>query len=98
MLTDGLPLSTAGLGCTSVMVTLLISIYYNVVIAICFFFLFKSMASELPWANCENAWNTINCLTLDQMNKILDLSNTANSTNSSKSLPFSVASKRLVTN
>ncbi|XP_067932266.1 sodium- and chloride-dependent glycine transporter 1-like [Watersipora subatra] len=64
-----------GLGFASVMVSLLISIYYNVIIAICLFFFFKSMTSKLPWTDCNNAWNNITtCRTLQDLQDAKNLS------------------------
>ena len=30
------------------------------------YFFFASMAAEVPWANCDNWWNTELCVTPDQ--------------------------------
>jgi len=49
------------------MVSFLIAVYYNVIIAICIYFLFKSMAGQVPWATCGNPWNTDACMTLDDI-------------------------------
>ena len=40
------------------MVSLLVSIYYNVIIAWAIFYLFASFKSQLPWASCDQAWNS----------------------------------------
>ncbi|XP_071348136.1 sodium- and chloride-dependent GABA transporter 3-like [Trachinotus anak] len=32
------------------------------------FYLVFSFKSQLPWANCENAWNTVNCIGLQILN------------------------------
>jgi hypothetical protein len=45
-----------------VIVSWLIGLYYNVVIAHTLFFLFASMTSVLPWTTCDNHWNTEACL------------------------------------
>lgn len=34
------------------------SIYYIIILAWAFFYLFSSFGPELPWANCQNPWNT----------------------------------------
>ena len=36
-----------------------IGIYYNVVVAWSFHYLFASMQSTLPWISCFNSWNTL---------------------------------------
>jgi len=45
-------------------VSVLVSIYYNVLMAYTFFYLFKSFTSHLPWSECDNCTSTctyINC-------------------------------------
>ena len=43
------------------MLSLYIGIYYNILISWSFFYLFSSFTSSLPWASCDNAWNTGDC-------------------------------------
>uniref|UniRef100_A0A672HE70 Transporter n=1 Tax=Salarias fasciatus TaxID=181472 RepID=A0A672HE70_SALFA len=47
-----------GMGYGSQIVVLYSSIYYIVILAWAFLYLFSSFSSELPWANCRNIWNT----------------------------------------
>lgn len=54
-----------GLGYAMVIVSWLIGLYYNVVISHVLYFLYSSFTSELPWASCNNPWNTEHCLTAD---------------------------------
>ena len=42
-------------------VSFLCCVYYNVIIAWCLYYMFKSFASIVPWAHCDNWWNTPNC-------------------------------------
>ncbi|XP_078187624.1 sodium- and chloride-dependent glycine transporter 1 isoform X12 [Callithrix jacchus] len=49
-----------------------IGIYYNVVICIAFYYFFSSMTHVLPWAYCNNPWNTRDCA------GVLDASNLTN--------------------
>lgn len=42
-------------------VSFLCCVYYNVIIAWCLYYMFKSFASVVPWASCGNLWNTPNC-------------------------------------
>ncbi|CAH1788345.1 unnamed protein product [Owenia fusiformis] len=52
-----------GLGYSMVMVSLLIGLYYNVIIAWCIYFFFASMRYPLPWTSCDRAnWATERCL------------------------------------
>lgn len=50
-----------GLGFAMTIVSALIALYYNVVIAWCLYYLFASMTSYLPWQDCDNEWNTCSC-------------------------------------
>ncbi|XP_047204717.1 sodium- and chloride-dependent neutral and basic amino acid transporter B(0+) [Girardinichthys multiradiatus] len=49
-----------GVGIGMVMVTLMISIYYNVIIAYSLYYMFASMQFPLPWSSCPNQTDT-NC-------------------------------------
>ncbi|CAL8102338.1 unnamed protein product [Orchesella dallaii] len=44
--------SIGGIGIASTIVAFLVGLYYNVIITWCFFYLFNSFKSELPWATC----------------------------------------------
>lgn len=50
-----------GVGFSMLVVSFLCCVYYNVIIAWCLYYMFKSFASIVPWANCDNWWNTPNC-------------------------------------
>ena len=43
------------------MVSLLVSIYYNVIIAWILFYLFASFRSDVPWRSCDPAWASKEC-------------------------------------
>ncbi|XP_076471518.1 sodium- and chloride-dependent glycine transporter 1-like isoform X2 [Babylonia areolata] len=51
-----------GLGYGMVIVSWLISLYYNVVISYVVFYLYSSLTSVLPWTTCDNTWNTVHCI------------------------------------
>uniref|UniRef100_A0A8D3D741 Transporter n=1 Tax=Scophthalmus maximus TaxID=52904 RepID=A0A8D3D741_SCOMX len=55
-----------GIGYGSQVVVLYSSIYYIIILAWAFLYLFSSFNSELPWANCRNSWNTETCVEFDQ--------------------------------
>ena len=47
-----------GVGIAMVLVSAVVSIYYNMIIAWSLFYLFGSMQKQLPWNTCANQWNT----------------------------------------
>ncbi|KAH9507409.1 Sodium- and chloride-dependent glycine transporter 1 [Bulinus truncatus] len=61
-----------GLGYTMVILTAIICVYYNVIVAMAFFYLFASMQSLLPWATCGNPWNTCRCRTPNMTTELSD--------------------------
>jgi len=50
-----------GVGVGYCVLNSLVCIYYNVIIALALLYLFTSLRSSLPWASCENDWNTPTC-------------------------------------
>ncbi|KAM6947914.1 sodium- and chloride-dependent GABA transporter 2-like [Lycodopsis pacificus] len=50
-----------GLGYGSQVVVLYTGVYYIIILAWAFLYLFSSFSSELPWATCRNSWNTDGC-------------------------------------
>jgi len=55
-----------GLGYGMLVVTFLVVIYYNMIIAWTIFYTYMSFANPLPWTFCGEPWNTKYCYTLDQ--------------------------------
>ncbi|CAF3893010.1 unnamed protein product [Rotaria sp. Silwood1] len=51
-----------GVGWATAINAFFVSLYYNVIIAWCLFYLFASMRRTLPWSYCGNWWNTGRCL------------------------------------
>lgn len=58
-----------GIGWGMLCISSFTCIYYNVPIAWCFYYLFSSFAKELPWATCDNPWNTPECTTFETIQK-----------------------------
>ena len=50
--------SLSGVGIGMVVVSFMVSVYYNMVLAWVLFYLFASAQSPLPWTSCDNPWNT----------------------------------------
>ncbi|XP_033742755.1 sodium- and chloride-dependent glycine transporter 1-like isoform X1 [Pecten maximus] len=51
-----------GVGVGMVMVSGLVCVYYNVIVAWTLYYLFMSFRAVLPWSSCGNDWNTENCV------------------------------------
>ncbi|KAF0308904.1 Sodium- and chloride-dependent GABA transporter ine [Amphibalanus amphitrite] len=50
-----------GAGLATVVISFLFCSYYNVVIAWALYYMFASFQSQIPWASCNNTWNTATC-------------------------------------
>ncbi|KAL8618892.1 hypothetical protein ACOMHN_020311 [Nucella lapillus] len=50
-----------GLGYGMIAVSLMVSLYYTVIIGWAFLYLFRSFTSELPWERCHPDWATEKC-------------------------------------
>ncbi|XP_002736305.1 sodium-dependent noradrenaline transporter-like, partial [Saccoglossus kowalevskii] len=48
-------------GLAVVLISYYVALYYNVIIAWSFYFLFSSFTLTLPWTSCNNTWNTEYC-------------------------------------
>jgi len=55
--------SATGIGYGMLGITVVVSIYYNVIIAWALYYLANTFQSELPWVTCTNSWNTESCVT-----------------------------------
>lgn len=66
-----------GVGFATMVVVLLIDIYYTIIIAWTLFYFVATFTAlpDLPWAGCNNTWNTINCFVPTEMNLTTELSN-----------------------
>lgn len=47
-----------GLGTGMILVSAIVMLYYNLIIAWTIFYMFASFGTKLPWQNCEPAWST----------------------------------------
>ncbi|XP_062845439.1 sodium-dependent noradrenaline transporter [Trichomycterus rosablanca] len=50
-----------GVGYTVIVIALYVGFYYNVIIAWSLYYLFSSFTTKLPWQNCNNTWNSVQC-------------------------------------
>ena len=55
--------SLEGIGYSMMVVSFLCTVYYNVIIAWCLYYLSQSLRSEVPWKRCGNSWNSDKCST-----------------------------------
>ncbi|XP_064637016.1 sodium- and chloride-dependent glycine transporter 2-like [Lineus longissimus] len=57
-----------GVGCSMIVITCIVAIYYNVILAWTLFYLGKSLSAELPWTSCNNTWNSGACVVRNNTN------------------------------
>ncbi|XP_064636169.1 sodium- and chloride-dependent glycine transporter 1-like [Lineus longissimus] len=70
-----------GVGCGMVVISAVVGIYFNVILAWTLFYLGKSFTTALPWTTCDNAWNTDACVVRNRNNTWLFDSEGRNATN-----------------
>lgn len=54
-----------------VIVSAIVCIYYNVIVAWTIYYLFMSFKNVLPWSHCQNSWNDERCV--DGLEKVLNI-------------------------
>lgn len=54
-----------GVGVAQCIVSTIVAIYYNVIMAYCLFYIFSSFAAEVPWAKCSDSWGYNQDITSD---------------------------------
>ncbi|RVE73262.1 hypothetical protein OJAV_G00047500 [Oryzias javanicus] len=69
-----------GIGYGSQVVVSYSSMYYIIILAWAFLYLFSSFNSELPWATCSNIWNTENCVEFQQSPEYFNMTLAENAT------------------
>lgn len=50
-----------GSGYSSIITNILVYAYYCIIVTYPMMFLYYSFSSEVPWASCDNSWNTPDC-------------------------------------
>ncbi|KAK7094205.1 sodium- and chloride-dependent GABA transporter 3-like [Littorina saxatilis] len=51
-----------GIGYGMVVLTSIVALYYNVIISWALYYMAMSFSGSLPWATCDNWWNTNHCV------------------------------------
>lgn len=58
----------SGLGWGMLIMSAIVTIYYNAILTWVLFYLGSSFTSDLPWATCNNKWNTLQCVKRGSLN------------------------------
>ncbi|XP_056297175.1 sodium- and chloride-dependent GABA transporter 2-like [Pseudoliparis swirei] len=69
-----------GIGYGGQLILLYNSVTYPLILAWALFYLVFSFSSELPWASCNNDWNTDHCVYFSTQNKTVAWTNQTNTT------------------
>lgn len=64
-----------GLGYGSQVVILYTGVYYIIILAWAFLYLFSSFHTELPWTSCSNSWNTDGCISANKTSALFQHGN-----------------------
>jgi len=70
--TEMLPCAV-GVGVAMVIISLIVAIYYNVIMAYCLVYLFNSFRSVLPWTVCDPQWADERCFVRNENTTIADM-------------------------
>ncbi|XP_005993605.1 sodium- and chloride-dependent GABA transporter 2-like [Latimeria chalumnae] len=71
-----------GLGYGTQVILFLLTFYYIIVLAWAFFYFFSSFTLVLPWASCQNEWNTASCVEFQNSNQSYNWTAPENATSS----------------
>ncbi|XP_033994443.1 sodium- and chloride-dependent GABA transporter 2-like [Trematomus bernacchii] len=71
-----------GIGYASQIIIFYGCISYVVILAWAFLYLFASFSAELPWATCNNTWNTDSCVVLNNFNATANWTSSVNASSS----------------
>ncbi|XP_041113066.1 sodium- and chloride-dependent GABA transporter 2-like [Polyodon spathula] len=69
-----------GIGYATQVIVALLNFYYIIVLAWGIFYLSNSFTWELPWASCNNTWNTGSCVEFQKRNETYNWTAPANAT------------------
>ncbi|XP_028399860.1 sodium- and chloride-dependent glycine transporter 2-like isoform X2 [Dendronephthya gigantea] len=62
-----------GVGMAMMMISFLVSTYYNIIICWSVIYLFSSFASDVPWKECDPEWASDSCRTVNERKAFNDL-------------------------
>lgn len=71
-----------GVGYAAAIMAFWLNTYYIVVLAWAIYYLWHSFSSVLPWATCNNPWNTDKCVSFYNQTKLSELNFSADSVSS----------------
>jgi len=54
-----------GVGIGQCIVSIIVAIYYNVILGYCLYYIFASFTSEVPWAKCSDSWGLLGDISAD---------------------------------
>lgn len=54
--------SAKGVGISMALISLVVAIYYNVIMAYTLYYFFASMQKHLPWTQCKDEWLSLGCV------------------------------------
>lgn len=66
-----------GVGLAICFVATYVGMYYNTIIAWALYYMVASFRSEVPWARCNNPWNTIHCVSGADGYNLSDITNSS---------------------
>uniref|UniRef100_A0A8C4RH84 Transporter n=1 Tax=Erpetoichthys calabaricus TaxID=27687 RepID=A0A8C4RH84_ERPCA len=73
-----------GIGYATQFVIIFNNVSYIIILAWALFYLFHCFGSELPWASCNNTWNTPDCKQFDQDDRTINWTKQENTTSPAK--------------
>jgi len=62
-----------GVGVAMVIISLIVAIYYNVIMAYCLAYLFNCFRTVLPWTVCDPQWADARCYTRGENDSLVDV-------------------------
>ncbi|GAB6024013.1 Solute carrier 6, variant 2 [Chamberlinius hualienensis] len=91
-----------GVGAAMLVISLIVAIYYTVIVAYTVFYLAASFASEVPWATCGEGWSDEMCYqrgknvstVMEELKRKLNLTMSINGTNDTCQIRLQTASEQ----